>query len=82
VPRKLIGEFLVELSEDPDLLRQYQADQRRFLRERSDLSEEQQEILCSNDLKRIRDAIRDEYKKAEVFLLPLPGQHVAAKGPD
>ena len=77
MPRKMIGDFLVELSEDPSLLKEYQADQKGVLARKSGLTEEQQNILCTNDLKRIRDAIRDEYKKAEIVVVPLPVQHVA-----
>jgi hypothetical protein len=41
------------------------------------LTDEQQDILCSNDLKRIRDAVRDEYQSAEILMVPFPVQHVA-----
>jgi hypothetical protein len=77
VPRKMIGEFLVELTEDPSQLAEYQRDQRGFLAKRSDLSEDQKAALLSNDLKRIRDVVRDEYKKADVIVVPMPAQHVA-----
>ena len=78
---KLIGEFLVELNENPALLEQYRSDQEGFLRGRSDLTEEQKQLLLTNDLKRIRTAVQDEYKqagkKAGVPYVPLPVQHVA-----
>jgi hypothetical protein len=77
VRRKLIGEFLAELAENPELLAEYGRDQKGFLRERSGLTDEQQDILCSNDLKRIRDAVRDEYQSAEILMVPFPVQHVA-----
>jgi hypothetical protein len=73
----LIGEFLVELTENPSQLAEYRKDQRAFLAGRSDLSEDQKAALLSNDLKRIRDVVRDEYKKADVIVVPLPVQHVA-----
>jgi hypothetical protein len=75
--RKMIGEFLLELADDPERLDEYARDPANFLRRQSDLTEEQQEILLSRDLNRIRDAIRDEYGKAEVIVVPLPVQHVA-----
>jgi len=74
---KLIGEFLVELSEDPALLDQYRKDQAGFLRGRADLTDDQKQALLSNDLKRIRKTVQDEYKKAGVIVVPLPCQHVA-----
>jgi acetyl-CoA acetyltransferase len=73
----MIGEFLVELSEDPNLLAAYRGNQRKCLDERSGLSREQQDLLLTNDLKRIRKAVQDEYKKAEVIAILLPVQHVA-----
>jgi hypothetical protein len=77
VPRKLIGEFLAELAENPDLLVEYARDQEGFLREQSGLTAEQQEILNSNDLNLVRDAVRNEYHSAEIIVVPLPVQHVA-----
>jgi hypothetical protein len=77
VEQKLIGEFLVELSEDPSLVKEYQDNQKEFLEGRSDLSQEQKDVLLTNDLKTIREAIRDEYRTAEVIVVPLPAQHVA-----
>jgi hypothetical protein len=74
---KLIGEFLLELYEDADKLARYMEDQAGALAH-SGLTEEQQETLLSNDLNRIRDAIREEYEKAEVIVVPLPVQFVAA----
>jgi hypothetical protein len=74
---KLIGEFLVELSEDPALLEEYSQDARGVLQRRSGLAPEQQDVLLGNDLKRIRKAIQDEYKKAEVIVVPLPCMHIA-----
>ena len=64
---KLIGEFLSELAENPDTLQAYIASPEQALLV-SGLTEEQQETLLSNDLNRIKDAIRVEYGKAEVLL--------------
>ena len=75
--RKLIGEFLAELAENPELLAEYGRDPEGVLREQSGLTPEQQDILSSNDLARIRDTIRDEYHRAEIIVVPLPVQHVA-----
>ena len=74
--QKLIGEFLADLTEDPSLLKEYARDQKGVL-ERSGLTKQQQEVLLTNDLKKIRNAIRDEYKKADLIVVPLPVQHVA-----
>jgi hypothetical protein len=74
---KLIGEFLAELGENPNLLTDYGRNPKEFLKGRSDLSEEQKNVLLSNDLKKIRKAIQDEYRDAKVIMLPLPVQHVA-----
>src|SRR5437899_1041057 len=57
--KKLIGEFLTELAEDVDKLRTYLEDRDDLLGE-SGLSDEQQEVLRSNDLKRIRDETYDD----------------------
>jgi hypothetical protein len=71
----MIGDFLLELAEDPDLLARYRDDPARVLAE-SGLTDEQQEILRSNDLKRIRDAIRAEYQEAQVILVPWPMMNI------
>jgi hypothetical protein len=76
VAQKLIGEFLADLTEDPSLLKEYGRDQKGVL-ERSGLTKKQQDVLLTNELKPIRDAIRDEYKKADLIVVPLPVQHVA-----
>jgi hypothetical protein len=76
VAQKLIGEFLADLTEDPSLLKEYARDQKGVL-ERSGLTKQQQDVLLTNDLKKIRNAIRDEYKKADLIVVPLPVQHVA-----
>jgi hypothetical protein len=64
---KLIGEFLSELADDPDKLQAYLENPEQVMQE-AGLTEEQRETLLSNDLNRIKDAIREEYGKAEVLL--------------
>jgi hypothetical protein len=74
---KLIGEFLSELAEDQELLNAYLDNQRATL-DKSGLSAEQRDVLLSNDLARIREAIREEYAKAQVLVFPIPLQHILA----
>ena len=69
-PRKLIGEFLLELGEDKHGFARFARDPEAVLAV-SGLTKEQQLILRSNDLKKIREAIRDEYKSAKVILFPM-----------
>jgi Aromatic-ring-opening dioxygenase LigAB, LigA subunit len=76
-PPKPIGEFLTELADDPELLGRYREDPEAVLAE-SGLTEEQQEIVRSNDLARIRDAVRAEYQRAEIFVVPV--MHYFASG--
>jgi hypothetical protein len=71
----MIGEFLLELGEDAGLLARYRDDPETVLEE-SGLSADQQEIVRSNDLKRIRDAVREEYHDAKVILVPWPMMNI------
>jgi hypothetical protein len=71
----MIGDFLLELAEDAELLARYRDDPAQVLAE-SGLTDEQQEILRSNDLKRIRDAIRAEYQQAKVIVVPWPMMNI------
>ena len=68
-PRKLIGEFLLELNTDRRKFTRYAEDRDTVLAS-SGLTEKQQNILKSDDLRKIRDAIRDEYQSAEVIVVP------------
>jgi hypothetical protein len=77
VAQKMISEFLGELSESTARLAEYALDQEGVLA-RSGLSPGQQKILLTNDLKKIRDAIRGEHKKSDLIVVPLPVQHVAS----
>jgi hypothetical protein len=76
---KLIGEFLTELAEKPELLAAYLENPLRVLDDFG-LTEEQRETLLSNDLPRIRAAIREEYATANVLLFPFP-QNIVAPSP-
>jgi hypothetical protein len=69
-PRKLIGEFLLELSEHKRSFQHYAQDREKVLAE-SGLTKEQQEIILSDDLERIRDAVRDEYRSAKVLVVAM-----------
>jgi hypothetical protein len=71
----MIGDFLLELAEDDDLLTRYRDHQAQVLAE-SGLTEEQQATLRSNDLRRIRDAVRAEYQEAKVILVPWPMMNI------
>ena len=71
----MIGDFLLELAEDDDLLTRYKDDPERVLAE-SGLTEDQKETLRSNDLRRIRDAVRAEYQEAKVILVPWPMMNI------
>ena len=71
----MIGDFLLELADDPELLARFRDDPATVLAE-SGLTAEQQQILRSNDLKRVRDAIRAEYQEAKVILVPWPMMNI------
>jgi hypothetical protein len=63
-PAKLLGEYQLELQQDPDTRNRYDEDQRSALRD-SGLTEDQQAILLSRDLARIKDAVDAEYREAD-----------------
>jgi hypothetical protein len=67
---KLIGEFLLELNTDTRKLKRYLDDPDGALA-RSGLTEKQQKIVKSGNLRRIRDEIRKEYGSAEYLLYPM-----------
>ena len=69
-PRKLIGEFLLELSEHKHGFANY-AQNRQAVLAKSGLTKEQQEIVLSDDLEKIRRAVREEYKTAKVILFAM-----------
>ena len=65
----LIGEFLLELSKKRGGLTNYYKNRDEVLA-RSGLTKKQQAILKSNDLAKIRDAIREEYCSANYIVVP------------
>jgi hypothetical protein len=73
---KLIGEFLTELVESQELFERYLSNPEETMAE-AGLNGEQRETLLSNDLKRIRNAIRVEYESANVLLFPVMQNLVA-----
>jgi hypothetical protein len=74
---KLIGEFLSELAENSLLLEAYLKNPEKALA-RSGLTEEQQQTLRSTNLAEIRDAIREEYARADILLFAFAVQHITA----
>jgi len=68
--RTLIGEFLTELADHPKRMREYMEDREKVMRD-AGLDHEQREVLMSNDLGRIRDAIHEEYATAQVLLFAI-----------
>jgi hypothetical protein len=68
--RKLIGEFLIELTEDKRALAYYAKDRKKAL-EGSGLTKAQQKIVLSDDLEKIRNAVREEYKTAKVLVVAM-----------
>jgi hypothetical protein len=88
-PQQKIGDFLIKLSEEPELLETYYSDPRAVLAE-SGLTEEQQETILSNDAARIQEALQGEYPDLDLAYLswkpvhfpwPLPLPWPVAKGP-
>jgi hypothetical protein len=78
-PPKLIGDFLIELSEDLERADEYARDQAAFLERESGLTEEQQRVLLTNDFRVIREAIQAEYEQsAGVIIVPII-RHVSAR---
>lgn len=74
-PSMSLGEFLLTLSKDMDLLRSY-VDDPYPLFEKYEVSEEHREILLSNDIDRLYEALRDEHpEEAHVYVAfgPLRG---------
>jgi hypothetical protein len=81
-PRKLIGEFLLELEADEALRRRFTDNAAAVLANESGLDEEQQRIVREGSLAEIRDAIRDEYGTARVMLFPVWHFFTAEEGSD
>jgi hypothetical protein len=69
-----IGDLLVDLSEDPRLLREFERDAEKVMRERG-LSENQRQILRDGNLKRVRQELEAENPDATVFVALLRPIH-------
>jgi hypothetical protein len=69
-PRKLIGEWLIEVTENAELMDRLRKEPDKTLDE-SGLSEDQKLIVKSGDPKKIRDAVREEYQRTEIMLFPM-----------
>jgi hypothetical protein len=63
----MIGQFLVRLVEHPETLASYRDDPQGTM-EAEGLSAEEQEIVLSGDLKRLREALEAEYPDKEIFV--------------
>jgi hypothetical protein len=63
----MIGSFLVKLVEDPDLLGSYMQNPEGVM-EAEGLSAEEREVVSSGDLKRLRDALQEEFPDKEIFV--------------
>ena len=64
-----IGEFLIQLSDDSDLLARFREDPYGVMADGA-LSEKQQELVMSGDVRRIREELQREYPDTEVFVFP------------
>jgi len=67
----VIGPFLIQLVEQPDVLGQYLKDPLGAM-DAAGLSTSEQAILLSGDLRRLREALQEEYPDREVFLGHVP----------
>jgi hypothetical protein len=63
----MIGPFLTKLVEDPALLGSYMQNPEGVM-EAEGLSPREREIVFSGDLKRLRDALQEEFPDKEIFL--------------
>jgi hypothetical protein len=64
-----VGEFLIRLGEESDLLARFKQDPYPVMAE-AGLSDEQQALIMSGDVKRVQAELQQEYPNASVFLLP------------
>jgi hypothetical protein len=79
----MIGPFLVKLVEHPEALASYMEDPQRTM-EVEGLSAQEREIVLSGDLKRLREALQEEYPDKEIFVGNAPigaFGHVPQVGP-
>jgi hypothetical protein len=69
-PTKLIGEFLLDLARDKKGLASYAEDPEAYMAAYG-LNKTQQKILLGNNLEKIRETVREEYRKADIFIFPM-----------
>jgi hypothetical protein len=67
----MIGPFLIKLVEQPDVLGHYLRDPQGAM-DAEGLSDSEREILLSGNLRRLREALQEEYPDREVFLARIP----------
>jgi hypothetical protein len=67
----MIGPFLIKLVEQPDVLGHYLRDPQGAM-DAEGLSDSEREILLSGNLRRLREALQEEYPDREVFLAHIP----------
>ena len=73
----MIGPFLIKLVEHPDTLSHYLRDPEGAMQAEG-LSDREREIVLSGSLKRLREALQEEYPDKEIFLGQAP--HFAPTG--
>jgi hypothetical protein len=67
----MIGPFLIQLVEQPDVLAQYLKDPNGAM-DAAGLTDTEQEILRSGNLRRLREALQQEYPDKKIFLGHVP----------
>ena len=67
----MIGPFLIKLVEQPEVLGHYLRDPQGAM-DAEGLSSSEQAILLSGSLRRLREALQEEYPDREVFLGHVP----------
>ena len=85
----MIGPFLIKLVERPEVLGHYLRDPEGAM-EAEGLSDREREILLSGNLRRLREAMQEEYPDKAVFLgnvpqvgnVPMVFGHVPMTAPD
>jgi hypothetical protein len=73
----MIGPFLIKLVEHPDTLSHYMRDPMGAMQAEG-LSEREIEVVLSGNLRRLREALQEEYPNKEIFLGQAP--HFAPRG--
>jgi hypothetical protein len=76
----VIGPFLIKLVEQPDVLGHYLRDPEGAF-DAEGLTSDEREILRSGSLRRLREALQNEYADREVFLAVVPTVGVFAHVP-